>query len=667
MFPTRMPFILNSVLALTVAANAADVTLAVSLSDSIRPATHCASGSLYGMTETLPSDIANLVAPLHPNSFNQPAMSGNGRQQPIGDALKISERLVGTTGKVQVRLADILPGWPYSWPGQASWLASVKALIQSKIASGRSNYDGYEIWNEPDGTWQSANGDFNTVLWKPTYDLIRSLDPSAKIIGPSYSWYNSSAMSSFLDYCKNNNVLPDVISWHQWGSEGFVGAYNNLRSLEVAKGISPRQISINEYSSGTHEYEGSPGVSVPFIAKFERNKVQSAMISWWFTGLPGRLGSLLTDKNAKGGGWWMYKWYGDMTGYMAKVTPPNDNSDGVDGFVSVDKSAQYASIVLGGKSIGNVNVNISGIPAWFGSSVNAKLEYVTWVNKDTEVTGTNQISNSQVTVNNGSISIPVNVTSQFYAYRIYLTPVTPASSSSSAIPSSSSVAVSQAAYSSASIPGTIQAENYDIGGEGVAYHDNDTGNSGNMYRTDGVDITGSDAIGYKLGWTVTSEWLKYTVTVATGGVYKWEASVSSGLDGSSFQVLLDNAPLIDSTVVPNTGSWDTYATVSGTTPNIAAGKHELKLVIDGSYCNIDWMKFSEQPVGIQSTGIIQKQGLYTIYSLTGKVIGELTVSSGANLNALVSKQVAKPGMYLVKSRTNTVAQKVYVTNSQLVH
>ncbi len=38
------------------------------------------------------------------------------------------------------------------------------------------------------------------------------------------------------------------------------------------------------------------------------------------------------------------------------------------------------------------------------------------------------------------------------------------------------------------IPGTIEAENYDLGGEGVAYHDATAGNSGGLYRTDDVDI-----------------------------------------------------------------------------------------------------------------------------------------------------------------------------------
>ncbi|QQS05019.1 MAG: hypothetical protein IPK50_22520 [Fibrobacterota bacterium] len=405
-------------------ARAATFNLAVNFSDSIRPVTHAASGSLYGLTESLPSDYATMVAPLKPFMFTAPALSGSGHQQGVAAAaIPISAKLANTTGSVTIRLADVLPGWPYTWPGFASWKTSVTSVINSKIASGRKNYYGYEIWNEGNDTWKSANGDFNTTVWKPTYDLIKSLDPQAKVIGPSYSYYNATSMKAFLTYAKANNCLPEIICWHQWGAASLSSTIDSYRALETSLGISPRAISINEYSSKTSDpYEGCPGYSVPFIAKFERKGVESACISWWFTGLPGRLGSLLTSSNAKGGGWHLYKWYGDMTGAMVKTTPPNDASDGVDAFAAIDKTTKIASIVLGGSSVGTVNVNISGIPASFGSSVNVKLEYVTWTNKDTPVPSTTTVSTTLYNVSNGSISVPVNVTSAFYGYRVYLTP-----------------------------------------------------------------------------------------------------------------------------------------------------------------------------------------------------------------------------------------------------
>lgn len=400
-------------------------TIKVNLSDSIRPVTHCGSGSLYGITETLPSSIEGLVTPLNAYSYRNPVAATSANQHPFGDAFKVSERLAkgGSKSLVQLNLADILPNWPYKWMGIDHYKTEVAKAIKAKIASGRDNYEGWEIWNEPDGTWKNANGPLTTTVWKPMFELIRSMDPKAKIIGPSISWYQDGYMKDFLTYAKANKCLPDIVSWHQWGSAGFVGAYEKYRALEKSLGISPIPISINEYSSKTSDpYEGSPGYSVPFIAKFERYGIVSAHISWWWVPLPGRLGSLLTSGNQKGGGWYMYKWYGDMTGFMAKTTPPNDKSDGVDAFANVDKSQKWASIVLGGNSVGSVDVKVDGVPAWMGSSVDVKLEFVTWENKDKSVPGTTVVSTNKYAVTNGSFTVPVNVSSAFYAYRLYLTP-----------------------------------------------------------------------------------------------------------------------------------------------------------------------------------------------------------------------------------------------------
>src|SRR5262249_54343305 len=76
------------------------------------------------------------------------------------------------------------------------------------------------------------------------------------------------------------------------------------------------------------------------------------------------------------------------------------------------------------------------------------------------------------------------------------------------------------------IPGTIQAENFDNGGEGVAYHDNDASNNGVEYRlNDGVDIQSTSDTGgsYNVGWVEEGEWMEYSVNVATTGLYTFEA------------------------------------------------------------------------------------------------------------------------------------------------
>ena len=80
------------------------------------------------------------------------------------------------------------------------------------------------------------------------------------------------------------------------------------------------------------------------------------------------------------------------------------------------------------------------------------------------------------------------------------------------------------------------------GGEGVAYHDNDASNNGVEYRfSEGVDIqTTTDAGGgYNVGWVEGGEWMKYTVNVATSGLYTFEARFASAGDGGIAHVEFD--------------------------------------------------------------------------------------------------------------------------------
>jgi hypothetical protein len=141
-------------------------TLTVDCNNKIRGVTHCASGSLYGLIEDVPADYDSLVKPLHPFVMRNPARGANGNQHPFGDAIKVAKRLTASQGAlVSVDLADILPGWPYRFPGMDGWLNELRQFIKDKKASGLTNWYGLEIWNEPDGTWKDAGGLSFHQLW----------------------------------------------------------------------------------------------------------------------------------------------------------------------------------------------------------------------------------------------------------------------------------------------------------------------------------------------------------------------------------------------------------------------------------------------------------------------------------------------------------------------
>ncbi|HEU4322594.1 MAG TPA: carbohydrate-binding protein, partial [Roseiflexaceae bacterium] len=143
------------------------------------------------------------------------------------------------------------------------------------------------------------------------------------------------------------------------------------------------------------------------------------------------------------------------------------------------------------------------------------------------------------------------------------------------------------------IPGTVQAEDFDNGGEGVAFHDNDAANAGTQYRSTGVDIesTGDTGGGYNVGWIGSGEWLEYTVNVQSAGTYTLAARVASGGTSGSFRVEFGGVDKTGTVAVPNTGGWQSWANVSRTV-NLSAGQQVLRVYFTGSDFNLNSLSFS---------------------------------------------------------------------------
>ena len=137
----------------------------------------------------------------------------------------------------------------------------------------------------------------------------------------------------------------------------------------------------------------------------------------------------------------------------------------------------------------------------------------------------------------------------------------------------------------AALPGTIDAENFDIGGPDVAYKDTSSGNSGGDYRVnDHVDIEGSSDSGggYNVGWVAAGEWLKYTVNVAAAGTYDLEIRVASAGAGGTFHVEANGVDLTGPLTVPNTGGWQTWTTLRQSSVTLTAGPQVWRLVMDSN-------------------------------------------------------------------------------------
>ena len=134
------------------------------------------------------------------------------------------------------------------------------------------------------------------------------------------------------------------------------------------------------------------------------------------------------------------------------------------------------------------------------------------------------------------------------------------------------------------VPGIIQAENFDNGGEGIAYHDTTVANEGGAYRATAVDLeaAGDTGGGFDVGWTHAGEWLAYTVTVASAGKYDLTARVASQAAGGTFHVAFAGVDKTGALTIPTTGAWQTYTNVTAPSLDLAAGTYLMRIDVTGN-------------------------------------------------------------------------------------
>ncbi|MCQ2197524.1 MAG: endo-1,4-beta-xylanase [Bacteroidaceae bacterium] len=153
------------------------------------------------------------------------------------------------------------------------------------------------------------------------------------------------------------------------------------------------------------------------------------------------------------------------------------------------------------------------------------------------------------------------------------------------------------AYKSVTVPGVVEAENFDKGEEGFTFHDSDAeyhDKPTKVYRSDneGVDIVEGNN-GYVIGWTAANEWLEYTINVANPGLYTCEMTASNGSSASgsvTFSLVGDDGKLTTLWTVScaNTGAWGTYKVRKSTVKKeLQEGKQIIRVTFKNGNVNLD--------------------------------------------------------------------------------
>jgi hypothetical protein len=147
----------------------------------------------------------------------------------------------------------------------------------------------------------------------------------------------------------------------------------------------------------------------------------------------------------------------------------------------------------------------------------------------------------------------------------------------------------------AAVPGTVQAANYDTGGQGVGYNVTSVNGTANNYRSDGVDLEAcSDTgCGYDIGWTAAGQWFRYTVNVAAAGTYAVSFRLAS-ISGVTDALHLANSAgtsLSGPVGAPATGGWQAWTTVTASV-TLPAGVQTLTVYQDNPGWNIHYLSFA---------------------------------------------------------------------------
>lgn len=154
----------------------------------------------------------------------------------------------------------------------------------------------------------------------------------------------------------------------------------------------------------------------------------------------------------------------------------------------------------------------------------------------------------------------------------------------------------------------IYATDYDLGRHLVAYHDNEvantTGNAGGQawnqgysYRNDGVDIQPSEdetINGYNVGWTANGEWMQYTVTVETEGMYTLNIRTASTTDAGKTSISANGEKITKSVSLPNTGGYQIWESTEVKDVYLKAGVNVLRITIDNEGFNLNYLEFTKQ-------------------------------------------------------------------------
>jgi endoglucanase len=179
-----------------------------------------------------------------------------------------------------------------------------------------------------------------------------------------------------------------------------------------------------------------------------------------------------------------------------------------------------------------------------------------------------------------------------------------------------------ASYANNFLTGTalrIQAEDFDTGGEGVAYHELTSTNLSGQYRTNEVvdiEVTADTGGGYDVTSTDDGEWLEYTIKATVAGYYNISLRYATPSNDCAVSVAAYGQDRTGTWTLPSTGGYSTWATV--TRPILLVdGRQKLTINILNGGFNLNWIELTPASTGFVPNGTYKFLNAASGFAITG--------------------------------------------------
>jgi len=268
----------------------------VDATDPAGPVTHAASGFLLGTAHVSPTFLTTLA----PTSWRvdvNPTASGydfaaydTARQAGAAVVVLVSNAWFGATSHCPA--PSLTCGARPPWADLGAYSTWVRNYVRAIEATGRRP-DYWDVQNEPDGEW-SPGSYFNVIdaatvttdrvmaQFGAAYGAVKSVDPTAKLVGPSLSgfWtipdaqHKSLDLTTFLDYSATHALAWGAVAWHENGAGQKPGESGPPPDQKIPQHVATAQAML----------AARPSLGSPVIALTEYGQKSTYVIPGWMTG-----------------------------------------------------------------------------------------------------------------------------------------------------------------------------------------------------------------------------------------------------------------------------------------------------------------------------------------------------------------------------------------------